>query len=71
MCHFKCLPLHGSDLDKPLAPWRRRAIEVSSSGASRLFLMAMGFWRPRLIGLHNYELGKQIGAVGDALGGCG
>lgn len=52
------------DLDKPLAPWRRRGVELSSQTACRVFLAAMGFWRPRVIGAENYAKGQQLGAVG-------
>lgn len=53
-----------SDLEQPLPRWRRRLVEVSSSGFNQLMLFSAGFWMPRVTGLEHWEEGKRVGAVG-------
>jgi hypothetical protein len=52
-----------SDTTKPLPPWRRRMVELSSTTLSGAMLRCAGFWFPRCTGYDNLEAGRKLGAV--------
>lgn len=42
-------------------------MEFSSESCCRVVLFAMGYWRPKLIGVENYKQGQEMGAVSASL----
>lgn len=58
-----CITSCCSGLDRPLPRWRRRLVEICSQTCTRVVLFAVGYWWPRVIGLHNYRQGQEMGAV--------